>query len=91
MLKCWAELPGSREFVVEKWRSFSVHGWGGYVLKEKLKLLKGSLKVWHLQHARNIEGRIMEGKDRMNVLGVKGEGAVLVLKKWRRSVLYPLM
>jgi len=45
MLKCWADLPGYFQFVKEKWQMFDVSGWGGFVLKEKLKLIKGSLKV----------------------------------------------
>jgi hypothetical protein len=44
MLKCWADFPGYDTFVHQKWRSFDVEGWGGYVLKQKLKLIKGSLK-----------------------------------------------
>ncbi|MCI94330.1 cysteine-rich receptor-like protein kinase, partial [Trifolium medium] len=37
MLKCWKDVPGYNLFVREKWKSFQVDGWGGYVLKEKLK------------------------------------------------------
>lgn len=44
MLKCWQEMPGYKQFVLDKWNSFSVDGWGGYVLKEKLKLIKVALK-----------------------------------------------
>lgn len=44
MLKCWREVPGYSDFVSEKWRSFQVEGWGGFVLKEKLKLMKVALK-----------------------------------------------
>jgi hypothetical protein len=34
----------------DQWHSFNVQGWGGYVLilKEKFKLIKGSLKKWHV-------------------------------------------
>jgi len=32
MLKCWSNLPGYKQFVVEKWKSFEVVGWGSYVL-----------------------------------------------------------
>ncbi|GAU21183.1 hypothetical protein TSUD_11000 [Trifolium subterraneum] len=77
MLRSWSDMPGYKEFVIEKWRSFNVSGWGGFVLKEKLKLLKGSLKEWHLKHGRNIEGRIKETKERMHDLDVKGEGVGL--------------
>jgi len=39
MLKCWETLPGYNNFVRNRWQSFQLEGWGGYVLKEKLKLL----------------------------------------------------
>ncbi|PNX63751.1 cysteine-rich receptor-like protein kinase, partial [Trifolium pratense] len=50
MLKCWKDIPGYNLFVREKWNSFQVDGWGGYVLKEKLKMIKADLKEWHKAH-----------------------------------------
>jgi hypothetical protein len=44
MLKCWTEVPGYQNFVRDKWHSLQIDGWGGYVLKEKLKLIKGALR-----------------------------------------------
>jgi len=44
LLKCWQEVPGYKSFVNEKWKPFEVTGWGGFVLKEKLKLIKVALK-----------------------------------------------
>ena len=44
MLKCWESFTGYNSFVREKWSSFHLEGWGGYVLKEKLKLIKLALK-----------------------------------------------
>jgi hypothetical protein len=38
MLKCWRDVPGYNLFVREKWQSLQVDGWGGFVLKERLKL-----------------------------------------------------
>jgi exonuclease III len=49
-LKCWSDLPGYKKFVSEKWKSLQVDGWGGYVLKEKFKLIKFALKEWHASH-----------------------------------------
>ena len=51
MLKCWELLPGYKSFVCNKWQSLHVDGWGGFVLKEKLKLIKLALKDWHQSHA----------------------------------------
>jgi hypothetical protein len=73
MLKSWANLPGYHEFVKDKWQSFQVHGWGGFVLKEKLKLLKGCLKEWQDHHGRNLAGRLKDVKERRLALEVKGE------------------
>lgn len=77
MLKCWADFPGYDEFVREKWASFNIDGWGGYVLKQKLKFLKNSLKEWHCLHSQNLEGKMAEVKDRIAVLDAKGESFLL--------------
>jgi len=73
LLKCWSDLPGYKEFVTEKWQSFRIDGWGGYVLKEKLKLIKGCQKLWHQSHTQNLEGKIQSVKDRISCLDVKAE------------------
>ena len=73
MLKCWSELPGYKDFITEKWQSFQVNGWGNYVLKEKLKLIKGSLKLWHQTHTKNLQSKILSVKERLSVLDVKVE------------------
>lgn len=41
-----------------KWGSYEINGWGGYVLKEKLKCLKGDLKVWNKDVFGHIENKI---------------------------------
>jgi hypothetical protein len=51
MLKCRSDIPGYQVFVRDEWKSFQVAGWGGYVLKEKLKRMKAALKDWHMDHA----------------------------------------
>ncbi|GAU51172.1 hypothetical protein TSUD_412070 [Trifolium subterraneum] len=72
MLKCWHDNPGFRQFVVDKWKSLQIDGCGGFVLKEKLKLIKLALKEWHNTHARNLPGRINDLKVRLSVLDSKG-------------------
>lgn len=56
-LKCWSDTPGYKQFVRNLWNSFQVEGWGGYVLKEKLKLIKAALKDWHVSHSQNLTAR----------------------------------
>jgi len=50
-----------------------VEGWGGYVLKEKFKLIKSALKEWHVLHSQNLSAHIVTLKDRMAVLDGRGE------------------
>lgn len=42
----WMQHHSFKEFVSEKWNTFNIQGWGGYVVKKKLKLLKVELKKW---------------------------------------------
>jgi len=77
MLKCWADFPGYEQFVREKWGSYNIEGWGAFVLKEKLKLIKGSLREWHQRHSRNLIGKCNTVKERMSILDIKGEMSTL--------------
>jgi hypothetical protein len=54
-----------------------IAGWGGHVLKEKLKLMKGALREWHVAHSQNLPGMIDSLKARLSVLDAKGEAEVL--------------
>lgn len=73
MLKCWADFNGYSEFVRDKLTSFSLSGWGGYVLQKKLKMIKFCLKDWHQHHSKNLVGKLSEMKDRISSLDIKGE------------------
>lgn len=68
MLKRWENFPGYKIFVRDKWNSFSVEGWGGYLLKEKLKLFKLALKEWHQQHSQNLPAKIKSLKDKITTI-----------------------
>lgn len=39
-INAWMEHPDFKECVLNSWRNADLHGWGGYVVKEKLKKLK---------------------------------------------------
>jgi exonuclease III len=78
MFKCWVDFPGYAQFVREKWGSFNIEGWGGFVLKQKLKLIKRHLKDWHKQHTQNMEGKCNTVKERMSFLDIKGETSALL-------------
>ena len=64
MLKCWQEVSGYKQFVKEKWYSIQIEGWGGFVIREKLKLIKEALKEWHHAYVKNIPGKIGSLKKR---------------------------
>jgi hypothetical protein len=72
MLKCWQELSGYKQFVKEKWHSIQIEGWGGFVLRGKLKMIKEALKEWHLAHSKHIPGKIESLKKRQSDLDEKG-------------------
>lgn len=44
-LGCWIvrEVSGYVEFVKNEWSAISIEGWGAFVLKEKLKVIKHKL------------------------------------------------
>ena len=45
-----------------------MHGWSGFSIKEKLKMLKEKLRSWHLNHTLNIDSKIQVTKDRLAAL-----------------------
>lgn len=51
-----------KPFVEAKWKSFGVQGWGGYIVKEKLKLLKNELKAWREDVFGNLDSSIEKKK-----------------------------
>lgn len=59
----WMQHHSYESFVEEKWRSFSIHGWGGYILNEKLKLLKGELKSWKEKSLGKLDSSIEDKKE----------------------------
>lgn len=78
MIKCWADFPGYDDFVREKWGSLSITGRAGFVLQQKLKSLKLSLKGWHQTHTKNMDSKILGVKNRIAQLDEKGEHNVLL-------------
>ncbi|GAU34888.1 hypothetical protein TSUD_144190 [Trifolium subterraneum] len=73
MLKCVKDILGYNLFVRDKWNSFHIDGWGGFLLKEKLKMIKAALKDWHLAHTQNLPSQIDSLKTQLSALDLKGE------------------
>jgi len=63
--------------VSEWWSSHSFRGWGGYVLKEKVKGLKQRLKVWNKEKFRDIQKKISRIELELNKLDSDGNGRQL--------------
>jgi hypothetical protein len=81
ILKCWADILGYFEFVKEFWQSTHVYGWSGYVIKEKLKMLKEQLRNWPLNHTSNTDSKIRDANNRLAALDVIGEGHNLLFEE----------
>lgn len=47
-------------------------GWGGNVLKEKLKMIKVALREWHQSYTHNIPGKFFSVKERISCGMKKG-------------------
>ncbi|GAU26347.1 hypothetical protein TSUD_101800 [Trifolium subterraneum] len=67
MLKCWKDIPGYQQFVRDKWNAVQIDGWGGFVLKEKFKMIRLALKEWYAAHSQSFPGRIDSLKVRLSV------------------------
>ncbi|GAU40134.1 hypothetical protein TSUD_163030 [Trifolium subterraneum] len=71
MLKSWKDVPRYNLFVKDKWNSLQVDGWGGFVLKEKFKMIKLALKDWHQTHTETLPSILESLKDRLAALDEK--------------------
>ncbi|KAL8457664.1 hypothetical protein ACS0TY_035508 [Phlomoides rotata] len=49
LVNAWNHHPGFKDFVREKWNSYVIDDWGGYILKEKLKNLTTYIKKWNIE------------------------------------------
>ncbi|MCI40544.1 RNA-directed DNA polymerase (Reverse transcriptase), partial [Trifolium medium] len=55
-----------------------VNGWMGYILKEKLKRLKGVLKKWNKEVYGSVDNKIEALVCELEVLDLKGESEGLL-------------
>jgi hypothetical protein len=63
--------------VEEFWRSLNVEGWMGYVLKEKLKLLKAIIKEWNKVEYGKMEDNIQNLISCIREKDIRGEQGLL--------------
>jgi hypothetical protein len=76
--------------------SFNVSGWKGHILKEKLKLLKGTLRIWHKEVYSNVDHKIEKITEDIEVLELKCENegleeAGLIVRKEKFDTLWLLL
>ncbi|KAL8544569.1 hypothetical protein ACS0TY_004955 [Phlomoides rotata] len=59
----WLEQKDFCKLVEGVWRETKVEGWGGYVIKEKLKKLKLDIKAWKAKNGTNLSKEIGTPRD----------------------------
>lgn len=47
VLDCWLKDKSFEKIIKETWSNSQQSGWGGYVLKQKIKQLKERMKLWN--------------------------------------------
>jgi hypothetical protein len=92
----WLVHKDYKKVVEETWRSQTVNGWMGFILREKLKSIKNRLKVWSKEEFGGMDDRISSLIDEIHDLDVKSEeigllGDEVVLRKSKFSNLWNLL
>lgn len=87
----WIQHPTFSEFVAEKWNWFNVQGWGGFRVKEKLKLLKCELKNWRVEVFGCLDAKIEEKKEQIEKLDLWDNVFGLEEVEKRRELMADLM
>lgn len=72
-LDCWFDHPEFRDFVKKEWGELSYSGKKAFVLKEKIKALKNSLKIWNKEIFGFIDVRIHEQNKELDALNMELE------------------
>lgn len=63
---CWLKDKSFVQTVIECWRNAQPKGWGGYVLKEKIKNLKEILKSWNKVHCGDTLNKVHKIEAELN-------------------------
>ena len=65
-MDCWLFDTSFKKTVEESWTSNQQSGWGGYVLKEKIKALKNRLNVWNREQFGDTLKKYMKIQEDLN-------------------------
>ncbi|GKV25367.1 hypothetical protein SLEP1_g34816 [Rubroshorea leprosula] len=63
--------------VTAKWKEIEIQGWGGFILKEKLKKTKDFLRVWSKSNIQEVDRKIEQSREEINRVDGKGETSIL--------------
>ncbi|KAL8506839.1 hypothetical protein ACS0TY_017654 [Phlomoides rotata] len=69
----WLEQEEFCKLVESVWKNIRVDGWGGYVLKEKLKRLKIEIKTWKTKNGTMFSREIEDIEKQLSMLDGKQE------------------
>ncbi|KAH1203108.1 putative ribonuclease H protein [Glycine max] len=64
----WLNIKEYQRVVKDCWSAFQPMGWGGFVLKNKLKLLKHRLKVWSKDNTADLCSQVKQLQQNLNDL-----------------------
>ncbi|GKU98539.1 hypothetical protein SLEP1_g11530 [Rubroshorea leprosula] len=78
----WLQHTDFKAEVAKLWKSIEVQGWGGYILKEKLKETKLFLKNWSKKNCGELDKKIENCKGMIVELNKKGETFTPQMMKW---------
>ncbi|KAL8469897.1 hypothetical protein ACS0TY_032675 [Phlomoides rotata] len=89
----WIHHQEYRPLVEKVWAESSVSGWAGFVIKEKLKALKGELKGWRKVVFGEMDRKIEEKKTEIERLDIMDDvlGLESVEEEQRRNLMNDLM
>ncbi|KAL8507992.1 hypothetical protein ACS0TY_018516 [Phlomoides rotata] len=73
MVNWWLDRDDFRILFSKFWKDSVVEGWGCFVLKEKLKLLKKEIKIWKSNNGTSFSKEIEEAEQKLVSLDEKVE------------------
>jgi hypothetical protein len=80
----WLQNRKFKGVVEEVWRNQNVNGWMGFILKEKLKGLKATIKEWNKEEYGGMEERVERLVEEISAIDEKGEEESLSeVELWR--------
>ncbi|GKU98851.1 hypothetical protein SLEP1_g11790 [Rubroshorea leprosula] len=73
LFNAWLQHLEFKPKVAELWKTTHIQGWGGYILKQKLKETKSFLKCWSKEKFGELDKKIKNCKETIATLDDKGE------------------